>query len=1148
VNKAQHEVFVNLLETDISNLKNCSAPAFETKVARSISTLAQQCDELSTMGMAASPELAAHRTLALIDHALSSGAVPIPKPPWRKPPRGPKEECPYRQPEPTPDELRNRTFDESLLPNIEVQKQVLSEICAIMAHYVAACVSLGNDDERDMVDASRRITLAALFACFDASARLVCRPRPSLLSLLLIGRVPADVSQALTVQPVDVFSLPADVPIAFDPHSLLGARLDKLLEHSVCLLPNALTTRHAVLAYWEMSESNAKRENAKILADSSTNSAWQMLHSEKQKQDDEPGRKEVVRRFELSINANDMDLQRPMSGMTLMDTLVGMVCIVLRILKKTEECPQPTSYLQRSLFPDETGKIEFKENLPRWLAAEWGDTQAPEMETLIQVLALYKSGLAGVASLRRNSGRPFFLYRKVYQSADITPGVFLQKGEGGESEDDWPRLVIWLGRSRYENERGATRIRGLFVGCVEDIAQGIQHDVHKWLYEPKDDQTKREKEEKEEEYKKKPETKLEILDKLPDEDLVLLHEEIPFTDVLGNESAELVLSYVTAPLVALPLALRFFAEKPGSLLDERLRKLLVRLLFEPHIVAVDEAAENEPDKYYGSDHHTVPLLKQHRGTLGATPRGVLAADLAARPDVVLSALVALGIKTLPLCVVDFKSSYVRLCLFVTRLAAQIEHYALATLQRQIELMELMGAEATLEGEDSAVAKAAPHLRDLRTQVLEPAGRLLSGWELQINGEIAQGIGDAETKLLPILVSVHCHLALVYGGLLRGWRKDLLDKIGYEPRKLADNDGKAIVGKATLSSDEVVVQDVGDFCRSIAFVMTWSAQVRNVPKDQRGPQDALVGEVVMAQQDARATIIGWSQRAKENQEERWLQCLEKMVAVAQKLSCTGRDLQGVDDEASSGSGEESALFGGWETIGTKPLRCSREVSTPGWSDKVNYPPSTEIFEEVHFPGASFMELAFDQETSTEFGSDCITIYKDATFSDYWGESKFMSGKASPDPRPGGIPLKPLIINADRCFVHFRSDKVGGDRGFRLTITAPVSEEAAYQLLKDCRDRLAGMDDVAILNTARKALKECLNDVERARTYVSVASHLFRTRSCSCVCDLSVGSSSANKLNTDTYSPTPTRSWPKGAMTMQAELLCEGSTAITRPVSR
>ena len=572
------------------------------------------------------------------------------------------------------------------------------------------------------------------------------------------------------------------------------------------------------------------------------------------------------------------------------------------------------------------------------------------------------------------------------------------------------------------------------------------------------------------------ETKLEILDKLPDEELVLLHEEIPFTDLLGNESAELVLSYVTAPRAALPLALRFFAGKPGSLLDEQLRKLLVKLLFEPHTVAVDEAAEKNPDTYYGSDNHTVPLLKEHRGTLGATPRGVLAADLAGRPDVLLSALVSLGKATLPLCVVNFKSSYVRLLLFVTRLTTQVENYALDTFRRQIELM---GAAEALEGESSVVARAAPHLRDLRTLVLEPAGRILRGWELQINGEIAQGVGDAETKFLPILVSVHCHLALVHGGLLRGWPKNLLDTIGYE---LRDQAGNEMAEKTTLNHEEVIVQDVTAFCRSIAFVMTWSAQVRNATKDQRGPQDALVGEVAMAQQDARATIIGWSQRAKENQEERWLRCLEEMVAAAQKLTCTGRDLQGVDDDDKSGSGESGALFGGWETIGTKPLRCSREVATPGWSEGRNYPPSTELFEEVHFPGAAFMELAFDPETSTEVGHDCITIYKDATFSDYWGESKFMSGKASSDPRPGGVPLKPFIINADRCFIHFKSDTVGGDRGFRLTITAPVSEAAVDYLHKQCRDKLAGMEDVQILNTARLALKECLNDVERARTCV------------------------------------------------------------------
>jgi len=241
-----------------------------------------------------------------------------------------------------------------------------------------------------------------------------------------------------------------------------------------------------------------------------------MLTSEKQKQDDLEGRKEIVRRFEISLDVKNEEILKPMSAMNNLDTLVGIVCVVLRILKKKEERPQPTSYLPRSLFPDEKGKIEFKENLPRWLAAEWGETQAPEIETLIQVLALYKSGVAGVASLRRNSSYPFYLYRKCLQSADVMPGVFLQRGrhESGSNEEDWPRLVLWLGRSSYDRVPSAINIRGLFVGCVEDIARGVQHDVYKLLYKPKDDQAKREEEEKDEEYKKKP-VRRELCESMP---------------------------------------------------------------------------------------------------------------------------------------------------------------------------------------------------------------------------------------------------------------------------------------------------------------------------------------------------------------------------------------------------------------------------------------------------------------------------------------------------------------------------------------------------------------------------------------------------------------------------------------------------------
>ena len=63
----------------------------------------------------------------------------------------------------------------------------------------------------------------------------------------------------------------------------------------------------------------------------------------------------------------------------------------------------------------------------------------------------------------------------------------------------------------------------------------------------------------------------------------------------------------------------------------------------------------------------------------------------------------------------------------------------------------------------------------------------------------------------------------------------------------------------------------------------------------------------------------------------------------------------------------------------------------------------MLEEVCFPGAAYLELQFDPETSTEVGEDFITIYKDRGQTEVWGR-KNMSGKPTADDRPGAIPSK------------------------------------------------------------------------------------------------------------------------------------------------
>jgi hypothetical protein len=68
-------------------------------------------------------------------------------------------------------------------------------------------------------------------------------------------------------------------------------------------------------------------------------------------------------------------------------------------------------------------------------------------------------------------------------------------------------------------------------------------------------------------------------------------------------------------------------------------------------------------------------------------------------------------------------------------------------------------------------------------------------------------------------------------------------------------------------------------------------------------------------------------------------------------------------------KDGPAWRGWQPVSEKPLMCSYtfESSHP-------YPPSTDLYETISFPGAAYISIYFDPRTSTEPKSDYITIYK------------------------------------------------------------------------------------------------------------------------------------------------------------------------------
>jgi hypothetical protein len=85
----------------------------------------------------------------------------------------------------------------------------------------------------------------------------------------------------------------------------------------------------------------------------------------------------------------------------------------------------------------------------------------------------------------------------------------------------------------------------------------------------------------------------------------------------------------------------------------------------------------------------------------------------------------------------------------------------------------------------------------------------------------------------------------------------------------------------------------------------------------------------------------------------------------------------------------------------------------------YEANADTYQRVSIPEATELEIFFAPETQTEPNYDYITIYKDSSHTDHWGEAKYHGGS---DGTAKNFPTSnnPLRIPANSCEVHFQSD--------------------------------------------------------------------------------------------------------------------------------
>jgi len=226
---------------------------------------------------------------------------------------------------------------------------------------------------------------------------------------------------------------------------------------------------------------------------------------------------------------------------------------------------------------------------------------------------------------------------------------------------------------------------------------------------------------------------------MPTEDDCLHCLTLPsFGDVLSEEDSELLLSYLTAPYIRLPLVLSFFSTKDrvAVLLNADVQNCVESVLFEPRTWV---------SEYETPAVQSIPA--QSRTVLGA-PRGLLLNELIHQPFTLLSSLLQMARLALDLNTGDYTSSSRGIILFVVRLLVRVEAYVVFVLDHPDEAFRNQrqpSEEYLRQLQDSRDAMRALMLGPVRTCMLE--------W--------LDAAGLAQD--LVACCTFHAHLAMLYRG-------------------------------------------------------------------------------------------------------------------------------------------------------------------------------------------------------------------------------------------------------------------------------------------------------------------------------------------------------------------------------------------------
>ena len=999
--EASPDIFVDLLP-DSKNCSPSSSPPSLPALTKILKWTHAQCEKLRAKGALAGSSVCLHQICQLIEDIFSSAIPPLDLP--QQPTVG-------EQLEKKEEEGKEETKSEEVLEDksrsvweeIEKmgikatdQREFLKVLFELVLHYVSASYSLSLSRDQDGV---RFVLVGSMVAYFDAVMRFSAIDEELLITKAVWNRLsplssassssPSAGSFANTVassldgedKEQEQNQPPLDSPFWFSGTSFGGQTLEEIGSATILMSPHLQKLRHTLLSYFM----NLPHEQPSRLM------TWKPYRPK--------------RRYERYIFT-----------LTTKDGFMSLVSSLLTYLRLEEKLPVQRLRKGERRYQNYYLNKSPVERMCLWMCADvsqWEIHGVPELAYYRDLLFLFK--LVSEPSEKLKIQNEGFQKPSVWFNSDFLPLWRFDKGDRITSTTAGFGVLILSQKQVFLGYK--TQLNPLDPSLLLSSLSSTKkssNDTNSSSSSSSKESTSSEK--------KKDDPKI-------TEEFIRLCDNLQtFDNHLSEEDSETLLSYLTAPYLAAPLLLSFFASRNRvySLVHPSLQSILEGALF------LSRNFSSSPPGVY-----TIPV--QSPKQLG-TPYGLLHFELSTSPDSILQPLLSILLLSLQMCVSssrEFRGMCVELLLFVTRLSIHVNEYV----------------QAIEEGFFGPLSSpfSPSSLQPFRKCLFEEVRPRLSHFSVA-----SQKAHDFQSCL-----KFHSYLCLLHPFP----SSDLSPFLVSASYVVAWHGGH---DQPPQSSEDISPSSSSE---------SDSSPDQDPTENESLPPPLLTTPPVRSAfwviQKQRRSIVEWA----ENCSPAFLsRLLEVIVEISLQESVSFDLLSWI---LPTGPGGRSSLLlldeqvdQIWESVSSKPIHCEKILESPH-----DYQPSTDYYETVRFPGASQIALFFDPNCSTEEEHDYITIYKDQTYTSTWGtQERYSGGSAAYWPGCNGRP--PIIIPTDHFVLYFHSDALLEEWGYRIRAIAPVCSEKANILFHENNEKYP-------LHLCQRTLSVCLNDLGKSREFLKTS---------------------------------------------------------------